>query len=180
MSIWTLLRQARSGAYTVHGDVGGADCAIGFAFGAIQEQGVVCPGFTNEALARFAVERLGRLPLILQWEIADALPPSAAAAHRIAQHRQAGRYLDTREVAEQGAAIMQANGWGRAVLLAHGHHLPRVDAVCRKLGIETVAPAGLESIPFCPQSVQPWTRGARAWFRREVPAIGLYWWKGWL
>ena len=54
-------------------------------------------------LARFAHANLAHLPLILQWELADAYgePAGAKPLFRIHRHRQAEKYLDTYEVARR-------------------------------------------------------------------------------
>ena len=99
---------------------------------------------------------------------------------RIDRHREAGKYLDTREVADQARLLMAGQGWRVAVLLAQAHHVPRAGRVCARLGIGVVVPAGLERVPFCPNSSQPWTRGAAAWYRRERLVLLHHAWRGWL
>jgi uncharacterized SAM-binding protein YcdF (DUF218 family) len=182
MSMWKLWKQAGCGRYTVKGDLKNADCVIGFAFGGVREGTGVRPGQSNDNLARYALKHCPTLPKILQGEIADAFLALAAgcALLRVDRHRRPDRYLDTREVAEQAVLLMHAHGWRTAVILAQGHHVPRADAVCRKLGIRTVVPPGLERVPFCPHSVQRWTRNARAWLRRETLALLYYRWAGWI
>jgi hypothetical protein len=174
--------QAWSGRYTPRGDPRQADCILGFAFGRLGGESKVRPGLSNEQLATIARKHFPCLPAILQWEVADAYPPGGPGPLilRIDQHRQPGRYLDTRELAEQARFLMAQRGWKRAVLLAQGHHVPRALRVCRRLGIDTVLPEGLERIAFCPGSSQPWTRSAGAWYRRECLALLHHAWKGWL
>jgi uncharacterized SAM-binding protein YcdF (DUF218 family) len=75
---------------------------------------------------------------------------------------------------------MRQNGWTTAVVVAHAHHVPRADAACRALGIDTVVPEGLHRVPFCPDSLQWWTRGRDRWRIREVPATLWYALRGWL
>jgi hypothetical protein len=177
-----LCRQARFGRYAVQGDLRAAECVLGFAFGAVGHAPSVQPGISNEQLAHYAREHFPDLPALLQQEIADAydlLTPTATVLS-IHRHRQAGSYLDTREVADQGRLLMQQRGWKVAVLLAHGHHVPRALRVCTRLGICTVVPAGLERIPFCPDSLQPWTRSAEGWYRRERLVQLHHAWRGWL
>jgi hypothetical protein len=58
--------------------------------------------------------------------------------------------------------------------------MPRVHAVCRKLGISAVVLPGLEEIRFCADSVQRWTRSRLAWLPREVATILYYRGKGWI
>jgi len=183
---WLCLRlygQAWSGRYSPCGDVARADCLVGFSFGVTEVGGVPQPGASNSFLARFAFDRFRSVPKILQKEIAEAYQPldPGGRVEWIRQHRVSpGRYLDTREVAEQALAVMQANGWNRPLIVAHGHHVPRAAAVCRRLGMDVIVPAGLEKVPFCPGSTQPWTRGLWRWRWREAVAIAGFAWKGWL
>jgi hypothetical protein len=178
----TLCLQALSGRYAAPGDGKAADCVLGFAFGRLGREPNVRPGVSNERLAGYARQHFPGLPAILQQEVADAyrlLAPGHPVLS-IDHHREVGRYLDTREVAEQARKLMEQHGWQTAVLLAHGHHVPRALRVCTRLGIQVVVPAGLQAIPFCPDSSQPWTRTARAWYRRECLVLLHYAWKGWL
>src|SRR5262249_42647534 len=158
--IGTLCRQAWSGAYTVKGNRTEAQCLVAFSFGHLADGLAILPGPSNEDLARFAAEHFADLPKILQREVADAylaLAPEGSV-FRIHENRQPGKYLDTREAAEQAAAILHEHGWRAAVLLAHACHLPRVTAVWEKLGLAAVVPPGLEQVRFCRGSRQPWTR----------------------
>jgi hypothetical protein len=178
----TLCRQARLGRYAPQGEARAADCVLGFAFGRLEDGSNVWPGVSNVELACHARERFPDLPAILQHEVADAYQ-ALAPGHRvlrIERHRQAGRYLDTREVADQARILMGQEGWRVAVLLAQGHHVPRALRVCTRLGVRAVVPAGLERIPFCPGSSQPWTRSAAAWWRRERLVLLHHAWMGWL
>jgi uncharacterized SAM-binding protein YcdF (DUF218 family) len=144
----------------------------------------VLPGISNQALSAFAYRNCSHLPKILQSEIAAAyardFPRDSAPTQIVTEHRRKGRYLDTRETAEQAWLMMQAHNWRTALVLAHGHHMPRAVAVCQKLGMSTAALPGLEHIPFCPGSEQFWTRNCWLWFPREVGAILHYWRLGWL
>jgi hypothetical protein len=177
-----LCRQAREGRYAPHEDGRAADCVLGFAFGRLGAEPNVRPGASNERLAAFAREHFPDLAAILQQEVADAhqLLAPVPPVLRIDRHRQAGRYLDTREVADQARILMGQHGWRVAVLLAHAHHVPRAVQVCTRLGMRTIVPPGLECIPFCADSAQPWTRSARAWYRRERLVLLYHAWKGWL
>jgi hypothetical protein len=176
-----LFSQAWSGAYRVEGEIDAADCLIAFSFGGIRRhRRKIQPGCSNADLARYVRENFPCLPKILQGEIADAYGAEALTSRvwRIDRHRRPGKYLDTYEVAVQARRIMQQQSWETAVVLAQAHHLPRATAVCRKLGVHTVVPAGLERVPFCPNSFQKWTRNRLRWFRREVGAIFYYrFWK---
>jgi hypothetical protein len=182
MAIGTLCRQAWSGAYAVKGDRAAAQCVVAFSFGHLADGSTTLPGPSNEDLARIAADQFADLPKVLQREVADAylaLAPGSPV-FRINVHRRPGKYLDTREAAAQAAAVLREHGWRTAVLLAHACHVPRVTAVCEKLGIAAVVPPGLEQVRFCRGSRQPWTRNRVLWFLREVPTLGYYRCKGWL
>src|SRR5262249_20198555 len=139
-----LMQQAWSGIYTVHGALEQADCVVGFAFARlVGGKGEVLPGISNQALSAFAYRHCSHLPKILQSEIAVAyakdFPCDSTSTHIVTEHRQKGRYLDTRETAEQAWLMLQAHNWRTALVLAHVHYMPRAIAVCRKLGMSTVA-----------------------------------------
>jgi hypothetical protein len=177
-----MITQARSGEYDAHGSMSDADCVIGPSFGYRKTaKGVIEPGRANTSLARFAATNLLALPKILQFEIDDAYEQltGVRSEHRIEQHRKKGKYLDTREVAAQAVAVMRENGWGRAVLLGHPNHMPRIDSVVQNLGAATVVPENIEAV-WDTESDQPWTRSPEAWKQHELVAIGLYAVRGWL
>lgn len=181
--LYSLLWQTWSGRYAVQGEVADADCVIGFAFGGVRDGQVLRPGASNAALADFARQHLAHLPLILQWEVADAYgkPAQGRPLFRIDRHRRPGKYLDTYEVAAQSRDLMDRHGWYTAVILAQGHHLPRAAQVCQKLGLQIVTPPGLGVVPFCPDACQWWTRGRRSWFGREAATMVYYrFWKQWM
>jgi len=180
-----LIEEALSGDFKVHGDLAKADCVIGFSFGYRREHSQVFPGLSNEDLANVALKYYNEIPKILQFEIADAY--GAAGGHkeqiakRITKHRQAGSYLDTHEVAAQAKLYMAQRKWRQALLLAHPHHLPRVDAVCRMLGMQTIVTEHTRgAVEFDLKSAQKWTRSLKAWCEYEPEAIELYRLRGWL
>jgi hypothetical protein len=173
-----LCRQVRYGRSAAPNSEGSADCVLAFAFGHLDGS----PGVSNVELACFARERFPHLPAILQEEVAEVYE-ALAPGHRmfrIDRHREAGKYLDTREVADQARLLMARQGWQVAVLVAQAHHVPRAFRVCTRLGIRAVVPAGLECVPLCPASSQSWTRSAAAWYRRERLVLLHHAWKGWL
>jgi uncharacterized SAM-binding protein YcdF (DUF218 family) len=175
-----LLWQTWSGRYAVRGETAQADCVLGLAFGLVRDGLQIRPGASNIGLAQLARKHFARLPLILQGEVADAYgePLPGIPLFRIDQHRQAGKYLDTSEVAAQALEIMRQQGWRSAVLLAQAHHVPRVALVCQRLGLQTVVPPGLGEVGFCPNSSQWWTRGRLRWFVRECATMIYFrYWK---
>lgn len=163
--------QATTGQYAPHGAAKDADCVIAFSFGLEGQGESAKPGKGNEQIAEFAYKHFGKLPKLFQWEVADAYPDDGTVQLRVARHRKEGEYLHTYEVAEQFKTYMTQKGLKRAVLIAHPHHVPRCDAVCRKLEIDTVVPVGLEVIPFDSNSSQEWTRSKAAWAEREPASI---------
>jgi hypothetical protein len=175
-----LLQEAVTGSYQRHGDVAEADCVIGFSFGYRSSKGHSTPGVSNRQLAVIIAEHYLELPLILQWEIAAGLPVEASRVWRIERHAKKHQYLDTREVARQARAIMQQQNYMTALVVAHPHHVGRVDAVCQRLGMHTVVPDGLDGVDFDARSRQPWTRRQPAWAVRETMAIAYYDVLGWL
>lgn len=180
----SMVSQAGNGEYMVHGNTADAECVIAQSFG-YQEatDGTVEPGWSNYALASYVLENFSyHMPKILQFEVGDAFEKFQGLSgqyYRIEKHREEGKYLDTREVLEQSAAIMEENQWRSAAVVAHRHHVPRVDAAARRLGIDTIVPNALPGT-WDPESAQWWTRSPERWFSREVPTIGYYAVKGWL
>lgn len=166
-----LIEQATTGRYISHGNIHEGDCVVGFSFGYQEVKGEIKPGLSNEDLANFIKKYLPVFPLILQFEIASALMDKNV--FKISEHRRKGEYLDTAEVARQALGIIRSNDWANPIIIAHPFHLPRADAVCRKLGINTIVPAGLEIIRFDPNSSQEWTRSQESWGKREVEAIEI-------
>lgn len=169
-----------SGNYLTHGSALGSDCVVAFAFGRRKIGNAVQPGLSNQQMSSYLNRRYLNLPKIVQFEIAAALQATAVRIYRIEQHRQPGAYLDTREVAEQAKQIMDRHGWKKAIIIAHPYHMPRADAVCRKLGMDTVAPAGLRAIGFDPDSEQEWTRNAASCSENEAQAIDQCVREGWI
>jgi hypothetical protein len=124
-----LKRQDKANIYTPHGDVSTADCVIGFSFGYIGEEKYEKPGKSNDQLAAFIEKKFPNTPLILQYEIDDALA-SHTAALVIREARQNGEYLNSREIAEQALIIMKEHGWKTAIIVTHPAMEARNDALC--------------------------------------------------
>jgi hypothetical protein len=175
-----LLREAVTGDYSRHGDTADVECVIGFSFGYQSEDGRIAPGLSNIGLAEIVERTFATKPLLLQWEITEALTICPAVHWRIESHRKRGAYLDTREVAYQALEIMRHESYKTAAVIAHPHHVARADAVCQRLGIATVVPDGLQHVRFDPKSAQPWTRRQPAWSLRETMAIAYYHSLAWL
>ena len=167
-----LIHRASTGDYEVHGNELDGGCVIGFSFGFRKDGNKIIPGLSNKQLALCIKERFARLQKILQFEIADALGDSTAI--RIEKHRTPSAYLNTREVAEQALVIMKERGYKKPIIVAHPFHMPRTDAICQKLGMQTIAPHGLESVQFDQKSEQPWTRDQASWISKEATSIKRY------
>jgi len=144
------------------------------------------PGLSNEAMAKIVLkirERTG-LSMILQIEVANALlkllPEKPKDLWIIKEHREKGKYLDTREVVYQTWGIMEKHNWTEAVVVAHPAHVSRVTRLFKKMGMETLIPKkDIESIPFDPNSTQWWTRNIFLWGLREIPSRIIYKMRGW-
>ncbi len=162
-----LLREhAKNNSYVPHGNIENLDCVIGFSFGYREDKGSIIPGKTNEQLARFIENTFLRTPLILQFEINDALQHRVADLV-ISKSRQKGEYLNSREIALQAFEFMNEKGWKSAAIVTHPAMVARNDAICHKIGIETLLPIGLDVIEYDMESVQPWTCNKDAWWERE-------------
>lgn len=174
-----------TGEYETRGKISNADCVIGLSFGYRGAGKSVTPGLSNQDLANVAHKKLTKLPKILQFEIADAYsqlnPQDIDSVIRIEKHRKRGKYLDTREVVEQAKIIMDKKGWKKPLLLAHPYHMPRVQLVCDRLGIDWIATdVEVGQIEFDPLSTQKWTRDIDHWRGYEPLAMAFYGLKGWL
>lgn len=193
---FTTIARAWTGHYVTTSEAVLPDCVIGFSFGYRADHRKVTPGLSNQDLANVALKHYANVPKILQFEIADAYAASGgdmAKVERISKFRAAGNktnaqemaavmtHLDTREVGVQAQAIMEHRGWKTAVLLAHPFHMPRVQAVCTKLGIAWVATADERgAVEFDPLSDQKWNRDIDHWRGYEPLALMYYRLKGWL
>lgn len=174
-----------TGHYETKGRLADADCVIGLSFGYRGQPGFgkAEPGLSNQDLASVAAKHFGKLPKIIQFEIADAYEAHGKREGEqvfiVKRHRKRGRYLDTREVLEQAKLVMEKHGYKTAVLLAHPNHMPRVQMCCDRLGINWVATADLRgAVEFDPLSGQKWTRTIDDWRGYEPLALAFYRMKG--
>ncbi len=178
------IAHAWDGRYQIKDKEGEADCVVGFSFG-YRGKRHVTPGLSNQDLANVALKDHAELPKIFQFEIADAYLKAggkdADKIIRISKHRVPKKYLDTYEVALQAKEIMERKGYRTALLLAHPYHMPRVQAVATRLGIDWVADADERgAVEFDPLSTQKWTRSLDKWRGYEPLALMYYRLKGWL
>ena len=161
---------ARANHYKIHGDPVTADCILAFSFGYIQSGEKILPGKSNIQIAEYIQHQLPSIPLIAQFEIADALQ-SRAVELVIREHRTPGKYLGSGEIAAQAFEYMKSKGWKSAVIVTHPALEARNDYACTALGITTIAPAGLDTIEYDEESSQPWTRTPTEWWAREEGII---------
>lgn len=174
-----LKKLAQTNQYMVHGNPKTADCILTFSFGYIRTGEKILPGKSNAQIAEFIEGKLPNIPLIAQFEIADALRTRTAELV-ISKHRTPGKYLDSGEVAGQAFVYMKTKGWESAIIVTHPALVARNDYACTAIGIETIAPSGLERIEYDSASAQEWTRDAASWWGREEAVIDLCFQNGWI
>ena len=174
-----LKHQAQNNTYTTHGDISEADCVLGFSFGYVDDNGKILPGKSNEQLAQYIDDTFPNKPLILQFEIADAIQKQEPALV-IRESRTKGEYLNSIEIAEQALIFMIKNGWKKAAIVTHPAMEARNDAICKELGMITILPPGLDSIEYDVNSVQSWTRDKESWWKREEQVIDKCYEEGWI
>jgi hypothetical protein len=177
--ITKLKEQAKSNVYVPHGSVDSIDCVIGFSFGYLDNADGIKPGKSNQQLADFIEANFPNAPLLLQFEINDALRRRESNLV-VRESRTESEYLNSREVADQALEYMQKRDWKTAVIVTHPAMEARNDAICKALGIITVTPEGLEEVEYDQNSAQPWTRDMGSWWTREDKAIDLCVTNGWL
>lgn len=149
-----------------------------------QIEAIFCPSFgkrkeginlSNDFLAKKIVEfyAIKKLPLIIQSDVADAMPSDIKVDKTISQHQVPGKYLDTLEVSRQCVKYCEENGYKKIIVFAHPDHLPRV--------IKTISFFGLNyetgnnfGCPYDSKSSQIWTRNRFVFLFREVFVILYY------
>lgn len=162
---------AVTGRYTEIGNPYEADCVIGQSFG-VGEHG---PGYVNELLAKYIVEKTSEgLPLLLQNEIAAALPEETSAPALVVVGQPstaAGDELDSWTVLQQAHTFMRENALSRPLLVAQAFHVGRVTLQAKSQGMnKLIVPSGLPR-EFDPTSRQKWTTNRKDWAKREIPGI---------
>jgi hypothetical protein len=156
---------------------------IAHAFG---HRGENNPGLSNKQMAKvvYNIDQKYDLSMILQGEVAQALPWRSPRQQLfiIYEHRQPGKYLDTREVFLQTWEIATKKlGFEKpkAIIIAHPWHLPRLQMTAEKIGFETIIPH-IGPIAFDPDSHQWWTCNWFFWIIRELPGRIFCLIKGWI
>lgn len=157
-----------------------ADAIVGVPFGGHADGGKI--GASNAAIARVMVETLAReemlrevfdpnprpLPMAAQWEMMDDDPPPQLD---LVIGQRNDYHISTYEFFYQ--LKTKRPEWKCIVVIAHQDHIWRVKRVANKFGYAVLVPiTGIETIPYDPESRQPWCRykwkfplGIRAAFR---------------
>ncbi|HXH04847.1 MAG TPA: hypothetical protein VNI82_00260 [Candidatus Nitrosotenuis sp.] len=161
---------AATGRYTEIGNAAEADCVIGQSFGAAEHGS----GYVNELIAKYIVENTTGIPMLLQNEIAAALPEGSREPALVIEGNpstSSGGGLDSWEVLNQTRKYMAEHGLSRPLLVTQASHAGRVTLQAKKQRIAgLIVPKGLPR-EFDPDSVQSWTRSQKEWAMREVPGI---------
>lgn len=112
------------------------------------------------------------MPLLLQHEIAEALPedyPAPALVIEGEPSTASGAELDTWEVLSQAHTYMKEHGLSKPMLVGQAYHVGRGTRQAKTQGMNNViVPTGLPR-EFDPESTQKWTRSRKDWLMRENP-----------
>lgn len=145
-----------------------ADAIFAFSFGQGENK---TPGSINQALAHSAknLHQKTKLPILAQWEIADALKKLKSKVVYSA-YPQNG-FMNTKEVADQFSVYSKKLKVKTVIVIAHPDHQYRCGEILKKLGfrvlfakVEDYLPAGgwqkfdCDKDGYWPQSTHPWTR----------------------
>ncbi len=133
------------------------------------------PGPSNEALAlntRRYIEEAS-VEAMAQWEVAAALRQAdrdwyerySAAIHVLWPQ---GQFYPTTEVKRDSIALLRERHLYAPFELAHPGMLVRAQAIIRRQGVVADAPPHEPTIPFDPESTQPWVRSKAPWVFRET------------
>lgn len=152
-------------SYASKDELASCDAIAAFSFGQGKNK---TPGATNIALAH-AIKNFNRkLPILVQWEIADELSKLKINFNYSA--RLNNGYLNTKGVADQFLNYSKKHNFNSLVIFAHPDHQYRCGEICNKLGfsiefarIEDYLPNGWQEYGcdnkgYWPNSAQSWTR----------------------
>ena len=134
---------------------------LGLSLGYCNEDGVLKPGLSNEALGKAAdreQEKNLNLESILQWEIGECV--KRKAVFTIREHRVKEKYLDTEEVIAQAIDFIRHKRPNVKTirLVAYAFlHRPKCKKLIKKYGFE-VKTVKTGWIPCDRKSAQWWTR----------------------
>ena len=157
-----------------HEELKKSDVIVALSFG----RRIKNPGLSNNNLGVIVSSLYHRfkLPLILQWEIADSLSNNNDIKEEkvIREHRRGEfAYLDTFEVLDQAKEFCETKDWIKIVLVAHQAHLPRAKRVAERLGFIVNIPF-IKDVPYDKESIQKWTRSKYRFAIREKLATIAY------
>lgn len=133
------------------------------------------PGPSNEALAMYMKHYIehDKLEAMAQWEVAAATYMTdpdwyhrySAAIHVLWPR---GKFYPTYDVKEDSVAALSERGLYIPVELAHPAMLPRAEAIIKQQGVIADLPEQTLTIPYDPDSTQPWVRSRREFLLREA------------
>lgn len=169
-----------------------ADCIVGFSFGGRKNNQ---PGASNDKIADIIAgvrehfnapnDLPKNLPIMVQWEIADALktriPSILVPGHNqiVRRHRQSGKYLDTYEVATQIATEMFHQSLKNPVVVAAPLHMWRCLKAMEKFGFNPM-PAYTADVPYDELSIQARTRSPARYIPHEIAGRLISLKNGWI
>lgn len=152
------------GRYEAVGNPADADCIIGHSFGTLTGE-----GSANRALANFIVENSNERPIIADRMLVDAFPQPSTVAKIVegSISDAVGSGVGSWGTLVSALEFMEENELNRPLMVAQAHHIGRVVMQAKKLGMESIVPAGLPE-QFDPGSDQLWTRSLGFWVPREI------------
>lgn len=175
-----LAPSALTGRYCSTGHLESSQCLIVLSFGYRKNSdGQVLPGPVNEQLAQEAVRLGGDIDIFAQAEVHKAIVKLTGNLVHCVAPKGVGTYFDTHAFFDRCETMLTTRGFRKAIIVAHPHHVPRVQAVARNHGITAYTPPGIYAI-WDKHSEQRWTRSPFTWARRELLVLFAYALRGWL
>jgi hypothetical protein len=153
------------GHYEVTGDPASADVLIGHSFGTLTDE-----GSANGSIANFILQNAGDRPIVADRMLVNAFPDLDAAIDHVAEgpiSNGVGQGVGSWGTLVEAKDFMKREGLTTALMVGQAHHIGRVVMQAKKLGIDSIVPAGLPD-QFDPDSDQRWTRSLGMWVPREV------------
>lgn len=147
------------------------EALVVFAFGnRVLPNGELAPGPVNEELAAQADawQAATGLPVIAQWEVADAMQTTTTRVGVVERADGSVEYLSTAGVADQVFGLTDARN---VVVLAMADHAVRCCRTLERVGFSAGIPTGVE-LPsvYDPESGQPWTRDRASYLAIDILA----------
>lgn len=132
---------------------------VAFSFALGRKEPNPCNIRLTHAVSRIVGEEGEPVIVVPQWEIALTAPPSLTIPHVVREHRQAGEYLDSKEVMAQAAEVFRPLGITEVIPVANPFiHLLQCRILVRQFGFIPVK-RKIGWIGFYHDSLQWWTRG---------------------